>query len=208
MHEPASLSTPPGDRLESLLPGCLAGDADAWAAFAAASARLVRAAVVKVVGRGGPGLDPEDLVQDVYIRLVREDLALLRRFDPDRARLSTWITLVARSVAIDAARRRRVPTTALGDAAAAVPAPEPAGPPDPETLQLGPEVPMHLLSERQQLVVRLLFEDERSVAEAAAILGVDEQTVRSTKHKALVKLRSHYGADAAPPAPTTPNPRG
>ena len=205
MHEPDPHCSPAGDRLESLLPGCLAGDPGAWADFTAASARLVRAAVRKVVGHGRPGLDPDDLVQDVYIRLVREDLALLRRFDPARARLSTWITLVARSVAIDAARRRRLPTTALGDAAAAVPAAEPTAPADAERMRLGPEVPMHLLSERQQLVLRLLFEDERSVPEAAAILGVDEQTVRSTKHKALVKLRSHYGADATP---TSPAPRG
>jgi RNA polymerase sigma factor (sigma-70 family) len=196
---------PAGDRLESLLPGCLAGDPGAWADFTASSARLVRAAVGKVVGRGMPGLDPDDLVQDVYIRLVRDDLALLRRFDPGRARLSTWITLVARSVAIDAARRRRLPTTALGDAAAAVTAPEPAAPADPDRMRLGPDVPMHLLSERQRLVVRLLFEDDRSVPETAAILGVDEQTVRSTKHKALTKLRTHYGADAPPASPA---PRG
>ncbi len=187
-----------GPGLEPLLARCLAGEADGWSDFVAASARLVRAAVRAVLGHGRPGLEPDDVVQDVYVRLVRDDLALLRRFDPERARLSTWITLVARSVAIDALRRRRLDTVALGEAADGLAAPEADGADDPEAAFLGPDVPLHLLSERQRLVVRLMFEDGRTVAQIAAVLGVDEQTVRSTKHKALVRLRAHYGA---PPAP-------
>ncbi len=35
----------------------------------------------------------------------------------------------------------------------------------------------------------LLFDEQLSVAEAAAFIGVDEQTIRSTKHKALTRLR-------------------
>jgi RNA polymerase sigma-70 factor (ECF subfamily) len=184
----------PSDRLEASLNGCLAGDAAAWGDFVAGSARLVRAAVRKVVGDGVGGLDADDLVQDVYIRLVRNDFQTLRQFDPERARLSTWITLIARSVAIDAARRRRVDATGLGDAAAWLAAPEPEPVPEADDLVLGPDVPLHLLSDRQRLVVSLMFEDGRSVPEIAAILDIGEQTVRSTKHKALAKLRDHYGA--------------
>ena len=55
-------------------------------------------------------------------------------------------------------------------------------------------VPMHVLTSRQQLVLKLLFEDERSVAEAASILGIGEQTIRSTKHKALERLRASLKA--------------
>ena len=32
------------------------------------------------------------------------------------------------------------------------------------------------------------------MAETAVIVGVDEQTIRSTKHKALSRLREHYRA--------------
>jgi RNA polymerase sigma-70 factor (ECF subfamily) len=56
---------------------------------------------------------------------------------------------------------------------------------------------MHVLSERQGLVIRMLFDEDLSVAETAARLGVDEQTVRSTKHKALTRLREHM-ADEFP----------
>jgi RNA polymerase sigma-70 factor (ECF subfamily) len=33
------------------------------------------------------------------------------------------------------------------------------------------------------------------VAEVAAALGVDPQTVRSTHHKAMLKLRSHFAVE-------------
>ncbi len=55
-------------------------------------------------------------------------------------------------------------------------------------------VPLHLLTARQRLVLRILFDDQKTVAEAARVIGVDEQTVRSTKHKALSRLRSHFSA--------------
>jgi DNA-directed RNA polymerase specialized sigma24 family protein len=35
------------------------------------------------------------------------------------------------------------------------------------------------------------------VADVARFLRVDAQTVRSTKHKALSRLRSHFAGDAA-----------
>ena len=59
-------------------------------------------------------------------------------------------------------------------------------------------VPMHVLTARQRLVLRLLFDESRTVAEAARFLDVDEQTVRSTKHKALSRLRAEMDPSSAP----------
>ena len=56
-------------------------------------------------------------------------------------------------------------------------------------------IPVQLLTGRQKLVLSLLFEDEKSIPEAAELLGVTEQTVRSTKHKALERLRKHFSAE-------------
>ena len=70
-----------------------------------------------------------------------------------------------------------------------MPAPEPD---EPAPLA----IPEGLLTPRQQLVLRLLFDRELEVPEAARLLGVDEQTIRSTKHKALAALRKHFGAGA------------
>jgi RNA polymerase sigma-70 factor (ECF subfamily) len=52
---------------------------------------------------------------------------------------------------------------------------------------------MHLLTDRQRLVLQMLFDDDLTVEQVARRMGVDEQTVRSTKHKALTRLREFYG---------------
>ena len=49
----------------------------------------------------------EDLTQDVFLRLCKDNFRLLRSYDASRAGLSTWITIVARSTARDAMRRHR-----------------------------------------------------------------------------------------------------
>jgi RNA polymerase sigma-70 factor (ECF subfamily) len=49
-------------------------------------------------------------------------------------------------------------------------------------------------------VLTLLYDREMEVAEAAALLGVDAQTIRSTHHKAMLRLRAHFTGDA-PAAP-------
>ena len=58
------------------------------------------------------------------------------------------------------------------------------------------KIPDGLLSPRQALVVNLIFDHDMDVAEVAETLGIDRQTVRSTQHKALVKLRAHFADEA------------
>ena len=53
-------------------------------------------------------------------------------------------------------------------------------------------LPEGLLSPRQKLILGLLYERDMEVAEIAAHLGIDPQTVRSTHHKAMLKLIEHF----------------
>jgi RNA polymerase sigma-70 factor (ECF subfamily) len=62
----------------------------------------------------------------------------------------------------------------------------------PEKLRL----PDGLLSPRQKLVLSMLYDRDMEVADVAATLGVDPQTVRSTHHKAMLKLRSHFATES------------
>src|SRR5256714_9005764 len=133
--------------------------------------------------------DVEDLTQEVFVRLCKDDFRLLRTYDPARAGLSTWLTIVARSTARDALRRRRldsVPIDAVPEAQLAVDPVEPV-----RKLKL-PEV---LLSPRQREILAMLYDREMEVAEIARALGIDPQTVRSAHHKAMIKLRAHFRAD-------------
>ena len=128
------------------------------------------------------------LVQEVFVRLCKDGFRLLKTYDPSRAGLSTWLTIVARSTARDALRRRQLALTPL-DAV-------------PETLLATDATPAEklklpdgLLSPRQRLVLTMLYDRDMEVGEIAEALGVDPQTVRSTHHKAMLKLRSHFAVD-------------
>jgi RNA polymerase sigma-70 factor (ECF subfamily) len=118
--------------------------------------------------------------------LCKDDFRLLRSYDPARASLSTWLTIVARSTARDGLRRRRpeaVPHDAVPEAQLAIDPVEPV-----QKLKL----PEALLSPRQRQILAMLYDREMDVAEIAQALDIDPQTVRSAHHKAMVKLRVHF----------------
>jgi len=163
----------------------VAGDKVAWDRFVARYAAVIYAAVRRRLARAGRAEEADDVAQDVFLKLCNNDYRLLRNYDPGRARITTWLTVVANSATIDHLRRRRHATThidAVPEAALAV------EPKLPERVK----IPPGLLSPRQALVLELLYRRELEVSEAAAVLGVDPQTIRSTHHKALTKLRAHF----------------
>jgi RNA polymerase sigma-70 factor (ECF subfamily) len=148
-------------------------------------AALVAAAVRGVAREAS---EVEDLAQEVFLRLCKDDFRLLRSYDPARAGLSTWITIVARSTARDAMRRYRPVLTPID----AVPEGRLAVDPVEPTQKL--KLPDALLSPRQREILTMLYDREMEVAEIAAALAIDPQTVRSAHHKAMVKLRAHFKA--------------
>src|ERR1700722_20365595 len=161
----------------------LAGDKRSWDNFVRRYAALIVAAVRGVASHSG---DIEDLTQEVFVRLCKDQFRLLRTYDATRASLSTWITIVARSTARDALRRRRpdsVPIDLVPEMHLKVDAVEPV-----PKLKL----PEALLSPRQREILGMLYDGEMDVAEIAMALGIDPQTVRSAHHKAMLKLRAHF----------------
>lgn len=171
---------------EGLPDTLLKGEKAAWDAFVRRYGGLIVAAVR---GVAPPHADIEDLTQDVFIRLCKDDFRLLRSYDPARASLSTWLTIVARSTARDGLRRRRgelVPIDAVPEAQLAVEPVEPV-----QKLKL----PEALLSPRQREILAMLYDREMEVSEIARALDIDPQTVRSAHHKAMIKLRAHFKAE-------------
>jgi RNA polymerase sigma factor (sigma-70 family) len=167
------------------LASLIAGEKGAWDGFVRRYAGLILSAVRALVREG---TEAEDLLQEVFVRLCKDDFRLLKTYDPARAGLSTWLTIVARSTARDAQRRYRPPQSALDDVPERFLAVVDA---HSEPLKL----PKDLLSPRQQLVLTMLYERDMDVAEVAKTLDVDPQTVRSTHHKAMLKLRAHFGPE-------------
>ena len=162
------------------------GNKRAWDNFVTLAAPLINAVVRRALS--SYGLNEEDVMdaaQDVFVRLCANDFRLLKTYDPARASLSTWLAVVSRSAAVDHARRRRQATTPLDDV------PESSlGVEDRHVEKL--RIPQGLLTERQTLVLKCLYDEEKEVAEVAQFLKIDAQTVRSTHHKALLRLRAHF----------------
>jgi RNA polymerase sigma-70 factor (ECF subfamily) len=180
-----------GDRAASGsdLAALIRGEKGAWDAFVRRYAALIMAAVRGVAQDGG---ETEDLTQEVFIRLCKDGFRLLKTYDPSRAGLTTWLTIVARSTARDGLRRRRIQGVNIEDvpeAALAVPAVEPV---DRVTY------PTELLSPRQREILALIYDRDMDVAEIATQLRIDAQTVRSMHHKAMLKLRAHFGVGEKP----------
>ena len=168
------------------LDALLRGEKEAWGRFVRRYAGLVVAAVRGVAREAG---EVEDLTQEVFLRLCKDDFRLLRGYDPARAGLSTWITIVARSTARDAMRRYRpvsVPIEAVPEGRLAIDPIEPV-----PKLKL----PEALLSPRQRQILTMLYDRDMEVSEVATALGIDPQTVRSAHHKAMIKLRAHFKAE-------------
>ncbi|MDZ4831327.1 MAG: sigma factor-like helix-turn-helix DNA-binding protein [Phycisphaerae bacterium] len=167
------------------LPGCIAGDRLAWERFVRSSAALIRAAVRRALSVRGVSADEiDDRMQEVYVRLLRNDCRILRTFDPARASLATWLSLVARTTVHEHERRRSLRLTSVASV------PEPAAPQEPAPgPDHGPTIPWECLTGQQRSVLEMLFDEGLSVQQVAGRLEVDPQTVRSAKHKALTRLR-------------------
>lgn len=124
----------------------------------------------------------EDLAQEVFVKLWRA----LPRYD-GRARLSTWIYAITRNAAISALRTRRR-SVSLSDPAvlAEVENREAAPDPGPDDTVLWRQV--EALPEKQRQTVILYYQDERTVDEVAAMMGMPVNTVKTHLHRARASL--------------------
>jgi RNA polymerase sigma-70 factor (ECF subfamily) len=125
----------------------------------------------------------EDLVQETLLRAWRHPEAL----DPDRGSVRSWLFTTARNLAIDSWRRRSV---RVGEVITDT-LPEPVGVDETDrTVEawLIAEALARLSPVHRQILVECFYQG-RSVAEAAARLGVPPGTVKSRTHYALRSLR-------------------
>lgn len=170
------------------LEALLRGDKAAWNRFVTRHAGVIFAAVRRRLVPAGRVADAEDVVQDVFVRLCQHDFRLLRSYDAARAKITTWLTVIAHSAAVDHLRRLRRRTEDIEAQPEAVLAVDPV-------IREEVKIPDGLLSPRQALVLELLYQRDMTPGEAAEAIGIDPQTVRSMHHKALVKLRAHFQAE-------------
>lgn len=132
---------------------------------------------------GPAAADRQDLYQDIVLQLWRA----WPQYQPDAAKVSTWLYRVALNVAIsDLRRRTRQPAAAALDPEAPYAAPPPEGPDADDLAQLYRAI--ERLSSVEKAFVLLYLED-RSYEEMADILGITQNNVRVKMHRVQDKLR-------------------
>lgn len=191
----AVLSLRRQDDVPTMIRQALAGDRRAARRLAERCAPVIRVRVLRMTrGRTGPGgLDTDDLVHEVWCRLLTDDGRRLRSYDPARGKtFEGYISMIAGQLVATvaehhAAAKRRAPgghgelEEARHVAAAAA---------DPEANVAGRQAKdalwQHLeaqLSARGRVVLALVYTDGLSVDEAAARMGVKKQVVYNWQHK-------------------------
>jgi RNA polymerase sigma-70 factor, ECF subfamily len=136
----------------------------------------------------------EDLVQDAFVKLLRS----AERFDPARGSLDTWVLLVARSLALDALRRRVLEARMLD---ATRPADESDQEPGPDEvagtrdLVERARAAMGGLSDGQRAALELAYFGGKTSAEVAELEGIPLGTAKTRIRSALLRLRQAMEVD-------------
>jgi RNA polymerase sigma-70 factor (ECF subfamily) len=136
----------------------------------------------------------EDLVQDSFVKLFRS----AERYDPARGSLDTWVLLVARSLALDALRRRVLDARMLEatrpvDDLDADPSPEDMA--ETHDLVHRARAAMADLSAGQRAALELAYFGGKTSAEVAELEGIPLGTAKTRIRSALLKLRQALEAD-------------
>jgi RNA polymerase sigma-70 factor (ECF subfamily) len=161
-----------------------------------AAEELYRRFASRVYGLGivmlGNDAMAQDLVQDTFVKLWRS----ADRFDARRGRLETWVLLVARSLAIDALRRRVLDARSMERIGVEPETSSDAGPEEiAETEDMADRArrAMASLSDGQRAALELAYFGGKTSAEVAELEGIPVGTAKTRIRTALLKLREALG---------------
>jgi RNA polymerase sigma-70 factor, ECF subfamily len=136
-------------------------------------------------GVAGQGIDTEDVVQEVFIKIFRA----LGDFRGE-AKLSTWIYRIARNEALNALERRRpaaVPIEDCDDLAGAAEDPEAARRRGVARERL--ERLMERLEERERIALQLRYMGDKTYEEIADIMEIPLGTVKTHIYRGKLSLK-------------------
>lgn len=178
----------------NLLQRCLARKPRAWEDFVDRFAGLV----VHVVNHSAQSRslrlgaeDREDLVAQVFLTIVRDDLAVLRHFRGESS-LATYLTVIARRVVVAELLKKKSPSR-LGNHAAALA--------DNQTEQRladreQVERMMAELDSSEANVVRMYHLEGMTYQEISSAVGMPENSVGPTLSRARQKMRANAEGNA------------
>jgi RNA polymerase sigma-70 factor (ECF subfamily) len=131
--------------------------------------------------------DREDLAAEVFLTLVRDDFAVLRRFRGESS-LATYLTVIARRVVVHEILRRKV-TSAFNESAATEGVRQSSA--TEERIDNRDEVERLLLTLHgpEADVIRLYHLEGKSYREISSTVGMPENSIGPTLSRARAKMR-------------------
>jgi RNA polymerase sigma factor (sigma-70 family) len=136
----------------------------------------------------------QDLVQDTFVKLWRS----ADRYDRSRGKLETWVLLMARSLAIDAIRRRVLEVRTLEHVDRPTEADQEPGPDyRAATIDLTDRArrAMSSLPPEQRAALELAYLGGKTSAEISDLEGIPVGTAKTRIRAALLRLRELLAAD-------------
>lgn len=167
----------------------------------AAADALYRRFAGRIYGLGlvmlGNDAAAQDLVQDTFVKLWRS----ADRYDRARGKLETWVLLMARSLAIDAIRRRVVEARTLEHAERPTEADPRPGPDEQAvTLDLTERArrAMSKLPPEQRAALELAYLGGKTSVEISDLEGIPVGTAKTRIRAALLRLRETMAPERDP----------
>jgi RNA polymerase sigma-70 factor (ECF subfamily) len=158
----------------------------------AAADELYRRFAGRIYGLGlvmlGSDAAAQDLVQDTFVKLLRS----ASRYDRSRGKLETWVLLMARSLAIDAIRRRVLEARSLEHVERPAEADDAPGPADVAvTVDLTERArrAMAALPAEQRAALELAYLGGKTSTEISDLEGIPVGTAKTRIRAALLRLR-------------------
>ena len=164
-----------------------------WNRFVKQYSPLVHSVVNKTIASHSNGQRyelVEEAVQESYLRLIKDNYRLLRQYDPSRARLSTWLAVIARSTTLNILKRSDSWTILLNENREVSDYTHSDGT---ESL----EIPEGVLTSSERDLVHLSASEGLSEAEISRKLNLSRQTVYNRKSSAINKLRRFLSSASA-----------
>jgi RNA polymerase sigma-70 factor (ECF subfamily) len=178
---------------KNLIASCVKGEKAAWDAFVRQYSNLIYHTIKKTFSlhHTEPRQDKvDDLFQEVFLSLVKDDFAQLRRFRGDKGcTLASWLRMIAARRTIDQLRKFKPQTQQMTDACAD------SGADLSEVIsdrQLSESLnrALEALTSREKIVIDLLFRQNLSARDVASFLHLSVGAVYTQKSRILAKLRA------------------
>ena len=180
------------DDAKQLLLRCFEGDKASWDRFVQDYAGLIYHTIKKTLAlhRGStPADSAEDIFQDTFLSLVKDDFAQLRRFRGDNGcTLASWLRMIAARRTIDHLRKSNQPANPLEESVLDGLADESENEGSDEQLQLLASV-LPELQPGERIIIDLFFRQNLSAPDVASILHLSIGAVYTQKSRILAKLR-------------------